>query len=178
MEGHPVKASAIPEIHGDETMDTTRPTSWLNAYNKDYYGGGLMMLIGLGAAYLGLGYDVGTLNDMGPGYFPVVVGVILAAMGVLIAFGAKQAAPADGEENQLPEWRGWFCITGSIAAFILLGHYGGLVPATFAVVFISALGDRQNSIKTAFLFATAMVVVCVTVFVWALQMQFPLFRWG
>lgn len=159
-------------------MDTIRPAGWLNDYNRDYYGGGLMLLIGLGAVYRGLGYDIGTLNDMGPGYFPVVVGAILAAMGVLIAFSARQAVAADDEPRHPPEWRGWFCITGSIAAFIVLGHYGGLVPATFAVVFISALGDRQNSIKTAFLFASAMVVVCVTVFVWALRMQFPLFRWG
>jgi hypothetical protein len=178
MEGHPVKASAIPENHGDDAMDTSRRAGWLNAYNRDYYGGALMVLIGLAAAYMGLGYDVGTLSDMGPGYFPVVVGLVLAAMGILIAFGARQAVPADDEHYTPPEWRGWFCITASIAAFVVLGHYGGLVPATFAVVFISALGDRQNSIKTAFLFASAMVVVCLAVFVWALQMQFPLFRWG
>ena len=52
------------------------------------------------------------------------------------------------------------------------------MTATFAIVFISALGDRRNTVKSAFLLAAAMVVVCLIVFSWGLQLQFPLFRWG
>jgi high-affinity Fe2+/Pb2+ permease len=63
-------------------------------------------------------------------------------------------------------------------AFIVLGEYGGLVPATFAIVFISALGDRNNSLKQAFWLSAGMVVIAVVIFWWALQMQFDLFRWG
>jgi hypothetical protein len=152
---------------------------WLNAYNKDYYGGGLMFLLGVGTIWKGLDYKVGTLSRMGPGYFPVAVGAILALMGILIALGARSSAPAKpGKKAHPPEWRGWLCIVAANIAFIVLGRYGGLLPATFAVVFISALGDRQNTLKSAFVLALAMVVVCVIVFWWALQLQFPLFRWG
>jgi len=153
--------------------------SLLSNYNKDYYGGGLMFLLGVGTVYKGFDYHIGTLSRMGPGYFPVAVGVVLALMGVLIALGARKNVPEDaGKKAHPPEWRGWSCIILANVAFIVLGRYGGLIPATFAVVFISALGDRQNTLKNAFILAAAMVVVCLIVFWWALQLQFPLFQWG
>ncbi|MDB5821838.1 MAG: tripartite tricarboxylate transporter TctB family protein [Herminiimonas sp.] len=158
---------------------TTPPAKgWLNQYNRDYYGGALMFLLGTGAVYKGLSYNVGTLSRMGPGYFPVAVGVVLALMGVLIALGARSNVPAKQEEYQAPEWRGWICIVLSIIAFLVLGRYGGLLPATFAVVFISALGDRENNLKQALFLSLAMAGVAALVFWWALSMQFPLFRWG
>ncbi|MDB5774256.1 MAG: putative tripartite tricarboxylate transporter(TTT) family, TctB subunit [Herbaspirillum sp.] len=152
--------------------------SFINKYNKDYYGGGLMMLLGLGSVLQGRDYQIGTLQRMGSGFFPVALGVLLMLIGAAIALSAKSAVP-EGDQKQLaPEWRGWICITLSIVAFVTLGKYGGLLPATFAVVFISALGDRQNTIKSALILSSAMVLVCIVVFWWALQLQFPLFQWG
>ncbi|MFP3711527.1 tripartite tricarboxylate transporter TctB family protein, partial [Paraburkholderia sp. SIMBA_009] len=48
----------------------------------------------------------------------------------------------------------------------------------FAIVFISALGDRKNTVKQAFVLSLGMSVIAVVVFWWALQLQLPLFRWG
>ena len=149
------------------------------AHTRDYYGGALMMLIGLGAIVPGAGYRIGSLTAMGSGFFPVALGFILVVLGAWIAATARRAPPeAVTEPRAPPEWRGWLCIPSSIVAFVVLGKYGGLLPATFAVVFISALGDRDNSLLSAFLLAAAMSVVCVVVFWWALQVQFPLFTWG
>ena len=149
-------------------------------YSRDYYGGGLMFLVGAAAIYEGFDYQVGSLTHMGPGYFPVAVGTVLAAMGMLIALGARRQAPNSSAAGvrRPPEWRGWICIILANLAFVVLGRYGGLIPATFAVTFISALGDRKNSFRSAFLLALAMAVVSAIVFSWALQLQLPLFRWG
>jgi hypothetical protein len=146
-------------------------------FRTDYYGGALMLLIGLGAAYVGVGYGTGDLRQMGPGFFPVAVGLVLAAMGVLIALGARRQTAADAPAPP-PEWRGWACIVLGVIAFIVVGQYGGLMPATFAVVFVSALGDRDNTVVGAAVLALAMCGVCAAVFWWALQLQFPLFAWG
>jgi hypothetical protein len=147
-------------------------------YNKDYYGGALMLLIGLFAVWSGVGYQVGSLGQMGPGFFPVAIGVLLSLTGAAIAIQAARTAPASKEAPLPPEWRGWICIVLSIIAFVILGRYGGLLPATFAVVFISALGDRQNTLASAAVLAAAISVVSVVVFWWALKVQFPLFQWG
>ncbi|HEY4315975.1 MAG TPA: tripartite tricarboxylate transporter TctB family protein [Herbaspirillum sp.] len=161
-------------------MENEKQYGFINKHNRDYYGGGLMLLLGLGAIWEGMSYRIGSLVHMGPGFFPVALGAILALTGALIMIGAAAAAaePGEKEENLRPEWRGWICISLSIIAFVVFGQYGGLIPATFAVVFISALGDRQNTVKSAFILAVVMCAVCVAVFSYGLQVQFPLFQWG
>ncbi len=153
-------------------------------FKTDYYGGALMTFIGLLAVYAGIDYRVGSLNHMGPGFFPVALGALLAVTGVLIALSARgdAAAPAPkslhGHVHGLPDLRGSICIVVATLAFIALGKYGGLVPATFAITFISALGDRKNTVLQSFLLALVMSAIAVVVFWWALQMQLPLFQWG
>ena len=149
-------------------------------YGRDYYGGALMMLLGVGAVAEGLRYPLGTLSRMGPGFFPTALGAILALIGVAIAAGARHAPAADGDEAAAPppEWRGWICIAGSIVAFIAIGRWGGFVPATFAITFIAALGDRENTVKDAAILALALVAIGVGVFWWALKLPFALFAWG
>ncbi len=146
--------------------------------NRDYHGGALMIAIGLGAIIQGRQYPIGTLSRMGPGFFPVALGAILAFTGLAILVSARFAARKAEQPSLPPEWRGWFCIGLSIVAFVVLGRYGGLVPATFAIVFISALADRENTILAATVLALATVAICIVVFWWALQLNFALFGWG
>jgi hypothetical protein len=150
----------------------------LTPSNRDYYGGALMILIGLGAVIQGRQYPIGTLSRMGPGFFPVALGAILAFTGLAIIATARFTTTKVEATPLPPEWRGWFCIGLSIVAFVVLGKYGGLVPATFAIVFISALADRENTLLSATVLALATVAVSIVVFWWALQMNFALFGWG
>ena len=81
---------------------------------RDYYAGGLMLLLGVGAAVTGTGYKFGTLARMGPGFMPVVLGVVLAFLGILIA-GTALGSSEDDDKKFLPDnpqWFGWLCIIG------------------------------------------------------------------
>ncbi|MET3495058.1 tripartite tricarboxylate transporter TctB family protein [Variovorax boronicumulans] len=153
-------------------------------FKKDYYGGALLVVIGLAAVYAGVGYRVGELAHMGPGFFPVALGGLLALIGLLIALSArgnkpaKEEAVSHGHPGGMPDMRGCICIILGILAFLLFGEYGGLLPATFAIVFISALGDRDNTLTEAVLLSLAMSFIAVVVFWWALKLQLPLFQWG
>ncbi|MEO8856931.1 MAG: tripartite tricarboxylate transporter TctB family protein [Burkholderiaceae bacterium] len=157
--------------------------SRLSQFKKDYYGGALMVIIGVAAAYTAAGYHLGTLARMGPGFFPCAVGVLLALIGLAIALSARfdkgpPAVSSHGYGTGMPDLRGAACIIAGILAFLLFGEYGGLLPASFAIVFISALGDRGNTVKQAALLALGMCAIAGVVFWWALQLQLPLFRWG
>ena len=143
---------------------------------KDFLGGLLMLALGLATAVHANDYAVGSLRRMGPGFFPLALGVILAATGVLLMLTAR--SPAAPAERLAPEWRGWFCICAGVAAFVVLGEWGGLIPATFAVVVVSALGDRDNTLADSLALGAVMTAACVAVFWWLLQVPFPLFRWG
>jgi hypothetical protein len=168
--------------HGeDPASHALRPAP---QFKKDYYGGALLVVIGLAAVYAGIGYRVGELAHMGPGFFPVALGGLLALTGLLIALSARGEKPASteavshGHPTGMPDLRGGICIIAGILSFLLLGEYGGLLPATFAIVFISALGDRDNTLTEALLLALAMCFIAVVVFWWALKLQLPLFQWG
>ncbi|RTQ37600.1 tripartite tricarboxylate transporter TctB family protein [Variovorax gossypii] len=146
-----------------------------------------MIVVGLAAVYAGVGYRVGELAHMGPGFFPVALGALLALTGLLIAIsargdksggGASEETASHGHPGGMPDLRGCICIVLGILAFLLFGEYGGLLPATFAIVFISALGDRDNTLTEALLLSLAMCFIAVVVFWWALKLQLPLFQWG
>jgi hypothetical protein len=141
-----------------------------------------MMLIGLSAAYASFTHDVGTPASMGPGFFPCAIGVLLTLTGALIAISATAQAededPTAAHAHALPDLRGTVCIVLSVLAFIFCGQFLGLAPATFAIVFIAALGDRSNTVVEAAVLALVMSVAAAIIFWWALGLQMPLFMWG
>jgi hypothetical protein len=152
---------------------------------KDYYSCLLLLIIGGGAVGLGLTYQFGALNQMGAGFVPVVMGFLLMAVALAIGITAEPPKPigtdslnTHGLKPAKPEWRGWLCIVGGIVAFIAFGKYGGMVPASFFCVFISAMGDRDNTVKGATLLAAAITAFGVAVFYYGLHLQLPLFAWG
>jgi len=151
-----------------------------SAVRREAWAAGTMIVLGLGAIAQASTYSLGTLARMGPGMFPAILGALLVMLGLAIARMAWMPSVADEDDEDVPppEWRGWGCIIGGLMTFILVGKYGGLVPATFALVFISALGDRQHTLRSAALLATGVTLLGVAVFSWGLQLQFPLFRWG
>ena len=153
-----------------------------SAIRRDWWAGGAMIAIGIGALVESMNYSWGSLANMGPGLFPAVLGVLLIFLGLVIAKGAPSAlskhSKGSFEEIVPPQWRGWGCIIGALLAFILVGKFGGLIPATFVLVFVSAMGDRKHTLRSAVTLAVAVTVIGVLVFSWGLQLQFPLFRWG
>jgi hypothetical protein len=146
---------------------------------RDYYAGALMVLLGLIAAHDGTHYPMGTLRQMGPGYFPIALGVLLILLGILIAGTAAGGERSD--EDEVPfhfEWRGWFCIIAGPALFVFFGRYSGMLPATFACVFVSALGDRENTLKGAAILAAGVTIFGVLLFHYMLKLPMPVLSWG
>ncbi len=148
---------------------------------RDFYAGGLMVLLGLFIAIKGSSaYRLGSLMHMGPGFLPTALGVILVLIGIAIAAAAvpqtEDGVPAD--ESLLPEkpeWWAWLCILASPVLFIVFGFYTGMAIGTFACVFIAALGDREVTFKSASLLALIVTGFGVTLFVRLLQVPLPVF---
>jgi uncharacterized membrane protein YhdT len=148
------------------------------AMKRDYYAGGLMLLLGLGAAVTGTGYKFGSLARMGPGFMPVVLGIVLAFIGLLIAGTALASSERDDSKflPNNPQWFGWLCIIGGPILFIILGEYGGMIPAVFACVFVCALGDKSATYKSSAILAAGVTVFGVLLFHYMLSIPFPLLR--
>ena len=147
---------------------------------RDFYAGGLMILFGLVAALKGPTYRTGTLMHMGPGFMPTTLGVILIFLGILIV-GAAMTTTEGADERILPEhpqWWGWTCILAGPLLFMVFGSYGGLLPGVFACVFVSALGDRTATWKSAFVLACIVSAFGVLLFSYLLQVPMPVLTWS
>jgi putative Ca2+/H+ antiporter (TMEM165/GDT1 family) len=149
---------------------------------RDFYAGGLMILLGLGIALKGSSYRAGTLMHMGPGFMPTALGIILILLGIAIGVAAMAPSEGDGHDESIlpehPQWWAWFCILMSPVAFIFFGHYFGMAPATFACVFIAALGDRSATWLSTVVLSTVVTVFGVSLFSYFLQVPMPIFTWG
>jgi hypothetical protein len=159
--------------------------SRLKNVSKDHLGALLLMVLGAAVLFTGVGYKVGSLNRMGAGFIPVVLGVLLMAIGLLIGITAAPKGkeminplPGHGAHGGGIDVRGWLCILGGVVAFVLFGEYGGLVPATFASVFVAAMGDKQNTWKTSAVLGVVLTIFCIIVFHFGLKLQLPLFQWA
>ena len=148
---------------------------------KDHLAGLLMVAMGIVIVLMGRRYNMGTLVHMGAGFIPVVIGVLMVVVGLAVALLATTGGPEEQAAQAIPpppDARGGLCILAAVAAFVVVGDFGGLVPAAFVSVFIAAMGDRTNTWKTSASLAAAMVVFGVIVFHFGLQVQLPLFSWG
>jgi Tripartite tricarboxylate transporter TctB family len=150
---------------------------------RDFYAGGLMLLLGLGIALKGATYRTGTLMHMGPGFLPTALGVLLVLLGIAIAAPTFASTTRGGEDDQRilpenPQWWAWFCILMSPVLFIFFGRYFGMIPGTFACVFIAALGDKNATWKGTIILATVVTIFGVALFSYFLQVPMPILTWG
>jgi hypothetical protein len=164
------------------------------SFTRDHVAGALMAVTGAAVAVAALGYEIGSLRAMGSGFFPLVLGVLLALVGSAIvattprgrvdvasiseptpSLPKDEAAPSPHATRFDP--RGWGCILAALLAFVLLGDHGGLVPASFAAVFVAAMGDRGNRPRDALALALVMTAFAVIVFHCGLHVLLPLFVW-
>jgi hypothetical protein len=153
------------------------------AGKRDYYAGGLIALIGAGAAYEGSTYGIGSLEQMGSGFFPTVLGVGMILVGAAIAASGGGAEPATtGLEDPhhvastAVDWRGWIAIIAGVCLFMVLCEFAGLLPAIFACVFVSAIGSTTTTWKEALVLAVCVTVFGIVLFAYGLQIQIPILR--
>lgn len=190
MQAHLLKVPALssPAAHPRGTINIKGGQavgSTILSRKRDLWGGAFIALCGALTILEASSYSIGGMARMGPGYFPMLIGGFLIALGILIPLSPDpDEAQQDLIAEHLPQparadrLRGMACIAGGIALFIVIGAYLGFLPATFALVFTAALGDTSNSVRSAAVLAAAMTLFGALVFSWALQLQFPMLRWG
>ena len=64
---------------------------------KDFFSGLLYLIIGGGFAIGAFNYTIGDSARMGPGYFPLLVGILLAILGAIIVVKSLVVETPDGD---------------------------------------------------------------------------------
>lgn len=139
---------------------------------RDVLAGFLFIIAGASFAYLSAGYELGTAVEMGPGYFPFCLGLLLAALGIAVLATAL-STPNDGDRVERIDLRIVASIVGSVVLFGVFLEPLGLVVSIFALVVAVSLGNHELDLKRALLTSVVLSVACVATFVYALRVQIP-----
>jgi hypothetical protein len=138
-------------------------------------GGSIAIAIGGFAVWEASGYSIGQLSQMGPGYFPVALGVVMIGLGAALIFEGRRV---DAEPAENPAWRTLVAVLAGIGAFALLLERTGLVPASVALVLLAALAEPQYRPGQTVLLALAVSAISVLIFSLMIGMPLPAFaRW-
>jgi len=140
----------------------------------DFAAGSLYVIVGVSAAYIAGGYTMGTAADMGTGFFPFWLGVILAAIGAAIC-ASSALSRAAREKLSSWDWQSLAWVSLSVLVFALLFEAAGMVLSIFALVLISSLASREFRWKSAIANACLLNVISYSAFVWLLNI--PLRVW-
>ena len=116
------------------------------------------------------GYQMGSSVRMGPAYFPVVLGGLLAFLGLLVLL---DSLVEEGPKIAKFHFRPLLFIAVSSLAFAYLLKPLGLVLASAALVFISAYGGHEFKWKEVAIMSVVLVIFSVLVFVKGLSLPFP-----
>ena len=148
---------------------------------KDFFSGLMFMAVGVAFAWGSTTYSVGNGARMGPGYFPLVLGVLLAILGVVITFKSMVIETEDGEKIGSWAWKPLvFIIAANLVFGVLLGGLPsinvpamGLIVAIYALTFIASLAGEEFKFKEVFVLATVLSVMSYLAFILLLKLQFP-----
>ncbi|OWY15092.1 hypothetical protein B6V72_00360 [Thioclava sp. F34-6] len=137
----------------------------------DLAGGVLLAAIGLFVTLYAVDhYEIGSLRRMGPGFFPALLGGVLAVLGVMIALPALARR---GEAIRIA-WKECFAVLAAILVFAAGLDRVGLVPVTLASVLIATLAAPDRRIGWRIALALVVTLLSVAVFSFGLKMTVPL----
>jgi hypothetical protein len=143
---------------------------------RDLAAGALFMAIG---AFFTLNawfnLAVGSAFAMGPGYFPILLGLVLIGLGLAIALAGSRApaSPFGTVSFGAVSWRGVSLVTASILFFALTVRGLGMAPALGGATILAALSSDRNSPAFALVVSLCLTTASVLIFVYALRLPYP-----
>jgi Tripartite tricarboxylate transporter TctB family len=148
---------------------------------KDFFSGLMFLIVGLGFAVGAYSYGMGDGARMGPGYFPRLLGIILAILGSVITFKALTVATPDGEKVGKWAWKPLAYVLGANLAFgVLLGGLPsiklpamGMIAAIYALTIIASYAGDRVKMKEVLILATILAVGSYLAFIMLLKLQIP-----
>jgi hypothetical protein len=148
---------------------------------KDFFSGLMFTVVGGSFAVGATSYTVGNGARMGPGYFPLVLGVLLALLGAAIMFKALVVETPTGDRIGAWAWRPLlFVIAANLLFGVLLGGLPsiklpamGMVAGIYGLTIVASLAGERFNLKEVLVLATILSIGSYLAFIVLLKLQFP-----
>jgi hypothetical protein len=152
---------------------------------RDVAAGLLFAAIGLATVVGASEYPLGTMRSIGPGYFPIMIGIALALLGAGIAFQSVSfSGTADtttsrdqvqaGEDDDGIAIRPLIMITLAVVAFGVTVRPLGLATATVVLVTLSSLAGREFGLLKVVLLSVGLIALSWVTFIYLLGLPMTL----
>jgi hypothetical protein len=138
---------------------------------KDFWAGVMFIAFAAVALYVSRNYSLGTAVRMGPGYFPILLGGVLALVGaILVVRSLVIAGDPIGHVQVLP----LVVVAVAVVLFGVLLPRLGLAVTLPLVIVVSALASVQSRRWEVLILALVLTVFSALVFVYGLRLPIPL----
>lgn len=141
--------------------------------NKDFWAG--MMFVGTGAAamFIARGYRFGSVLRMGPGFFPTILSEILIVLGICImVMGLRSGEKIQGRLSL----RALILLPLSLVLFGVMMKYAGFIAALVSLVVVSAASGREFKLGEVLLLTVVLTAASAALFIWGLELPYPLIK--
>ena len=146
---------------------------------KDFFSGAMFVAAGVAFAWGASTYDVGQGAVMGPGYFPLLLGVLLVLIGSVLLFTALVVETEDGGRIGRWAWRPhFFIVVANLAFGVLLAGVPssgvpamGMIAAIYGLTLIAGMADGRFHLRDTLLLATVLATASYIAFIWLLKLQ-------
>jgi hypothetical protein len=137
---------------------------------KDFWSGLMFVAFAAVALLSARGYSLGSAGKMGPGYFPLLLGGVLALIGIILI---ARSFAVDGERVSQLKILPLAIVALAVCLFAVSIETFGVVVALFLVTVISARASREFRLIETGLLAAVLAAFAVGVFVYGLRLPLP-----
>jgi hypothetical protein len=144
---------------------------------RDFWSGLMFVVVGIVFAVGATHYSMGNSAQPGPGYFPLILSVLMSILGGIVLFKSLSIETEGGDPIGAIAWRPLLVIVAAIALFgVALPKLGllGTVPVLIAVT--SLAGDEFHW-KGVLGNAVVLTAGAWVIFIWGLKLTMPVLPW-
>lgn len=149
---------------------------------RDAIAGSCLVLLGVGAGIASLDYGIGTPSATEPGFFPMILSVLITLVGLGVLWGAVEMTETGSlrEPILFDPWHLWSLavVAGGFVLFGLLLPVAGLFVTCLISITAVGAGSRLLAPRGAFVTALVLSVVAVVLFRYLLDIQVQAWPWG
>lgn len=142
---------------------------------RDFWSGVMFIAIGI---FFGVGagnYSLGTSARPGPGYFPLMLSVLMAILGAVVLFKSLTIETEGGDKVGPFAWRPLLIVVASIIVFGLLLPRLGLFATVPLLIVMVSLATTEFTWVGTLVNAAVLTVFAWLVFVVGLKLTIPLY---
>lgn len=145
---------------------------------RDFFSGLMFIAVGIGFAFGATNYSMGSSARPGPGYFPLMLSVIMAILGAVVLFKSLTIETEGGNPIGDIAWRPLLVTVASIVVFgILIPRLGMFLSLPILIIMVSFAGDEFHWLGVI-VSAVVLTVFSWAVFIYGLNLTIPLWPVG